>query len=94
MQSIGRILARESIKSRGIYEPSKIRGIVVVFPGTASGKAIDLVPPGYGLYQYARSIGASFTEEGIDNEVKDLLKNSLELVSDASATISMKTGSG
>jgi hypothetical protein len=88
MQSIGRILSSERIKSRGIYEPAKDKDpIKVVFPNKQTRNGRDLVPPGYGLYQYARSIGASFTEEDIENELKDLLKNSLELASDVSATI-------
>jgi hypothetical protein len=88
MQSIGRILSFERIKSSGTYEPAKDKGpIKVVFPNTPTRNGRDLIPPGYGLYQYAMSIGASFTEEDIENEIKDLLKNSLELASDVSVKI-------
>jgi hypothetical protein len=44
-------------------------------------KGISLTPPGYGLYRYAQSIGAAFTPEGIENEIKDILENGLELAS-------------
>ncbi len=38
-----------------------------------------LEPPGYRLLAYAREIGATFTDEGLENEMKDALENSLEL---------------
>ncbi len=38
-----------------------------------------LEPPGYRLLAYLREIGATFTDEGLENEMKDALENSLEL---------------
>lgn len=52
------------------------------FAAFAGGvKGISLLPPGYGLYKYSQSIGAVFTAEGLENEIKDVLENGLELVS-------------
>jgi hypothetical protein len=44
-------------------------------------KGITLSPPGYGLFNYAQKIGAAFTPEGLENEIKDVLENGLELAS-------------
>jgi hypothetical protein len=41
---------------------------------------IFITPPGYGLYSYAKSLGASFTREGLEDQIKDVLVNGLELV--------------
>ncbi len=51
--------------------------------GVSSGgvKGIALAPPGYGLFRYAQSIGAAFTPEGLENEIKDVMENGLELAS-------------
>jgi hypothetical protein len=46
-----------------------------------SVKGIYLIPPGYGLFKYSRSIGAVFTQEGLENEIKDVVENGLELAS-------------
>ncbi|HEY3274471.1 MAG TPA: hypothetical protein VGJ92_11940 [Methanocella sp.] len=56
----------------------KATGGVFVPPGTGAG-GLMLEPPGYGLLTYSREIGASFTDEGLENEIKDALENSLEL---------------
>jgi hypothetical protein len=53
-------------------------GRLFVTPGAGAG-GIMLEPPGYRLLAYMREIGATFTDEGIENEVKDALENSLEL---------------
>ena len=47
----------------------------------AGTPGIMLEPPGYGLLAYMRQIGATFTDEGLENEVRDALENSLELAS-------------
>lgn len=52
-----------------------------VFDVSGSTKGIMLTPPGRGLLAYAHSIGASFTEEGLENEIKDVLENGLEIAS-------------
>lgn len=44
-------------------------------------KGISLVPPGYGLFRYAVRIGAVFTDEGIENEIKDVMERGMELAS-------------
>jgi hypothetical protein len=52
------------------------------FSVSASGiKGISLAPPGYGLFRYAQNIGAAFTSEGLENQIKDVLENGLELAS-------------
>jgi predicted nucleic acid-binding Zn finger protein len=45
-----------------------------------------LLPPGYELYKYSQSIGAVFTPEGLENEIKDVMENGLELA----ASVSLK----
>jgi len=46
-----------------------------------------IYPPGHGLFLYVQRIGALFTEEGLENEIKDVLENSLEMASDVSVKI-------
>jgi hypothetical protein len=53
-------------------------GGIFVTPGKGAG-GIMLEPPGYRLLAYVRDIGATFTDEGLENEMKDALENSLEL---------------
>jgi hypothetical protein len=54
-----------------------------VFKVSGNGvKGLYLIPPGYGLFKYSRSIGAAFTKDGIENEIKDVVQNGLELASD------------
>ena len=51
---------------------------IFIQPGTGAG-GLMLEPPGYGLLAYVMGIGASFTDEGLESEVRDALENSLEL---------------
>jgi hypothetical protein len=44
-------------------------------------KGIVIDPPGLGLLAYSRSIGALFTPDSLEFEIKDLLQNGLELAS-------------
>jgi hypothetical protein len=53
-------------------------------------KGILLDPPGQGLFLYTQRIGAYFTPEGLESEIKDVMENGLELV----AKVSVKTGDG
>jgi hypothetical protein len=65
----------------GETDPSVLRqasGGIFVTPGEGAG-GILLEPPGYRLLAYVREIGATFTDEGLENEMKDALENSLEL---------------
>jgi hypothetical protein len=41
---------------------------------------IWLDPPGFGLFAYTRSIGANFTEENLEEELREVMCSSLELV--------------
>ncbi|MCM1567431.1 MAG: hypothetical protein NC238_16105 [Dehalobacter sp.] len=50
-------------------------------------KGIVIDPPGQGLYRYSRKIGALYTFEGLDSEIKDLLENGLELASGVKVVI-------
>ncbi|HUL62343.1 MAG TPA: hypothetical protein VLT35_04710, partial [Methanocella sp.] len=55
----------------------------------AGGEAIEgikLYPPGYALFQYAKSIGAKFTADDLEDSLKDVLDSGLELASDFSIT--------
>jgi hypothetical protein len=49
-----------------------------VRPGGSDGGVL-LEPSGYRLLAHLREIGATFTPEGLENELKDALENSLEL---------------
>jgi hypothetical protein len=52
------------------------------FNVSSSGvRGITLQPPGYELLRYAKNIGAVFTPEGLENEIKDVIVNGLELAS-------------
>lgn len=55
-----------------------------VFDVKGPVKGISLSPPGYGLFQHAVSIGAVFTPEGLESEIKDIIENGLELATSAS----------
>jgi hypothetical protein len=61
--------------------PSATGGLFVT-PGKGAG-GIMLEPPGYRLLAYLREIGATFSDEGLENDLKDALENSLELASHA-----------
>lgn len=50
-----------------------------VFEVSSEVKGITISPPGRGLFAYAQSIGAAFTDEGLENEIKDVMENGLEL---------------
>jgi hypothetical protein len=50
-------------------------------------KGIVIDPPGQGLYRYSRKIGALFTPDRLDYEIKDLLESGLELASGVRVTI-------
>jgi hypothetical protein len=92
---VGRILSSLMIEGRGIYVPASDAGATKVFipasgiPGDipSSGnvfvsgpdKGILLDPPGYGLFSCARRISPPFTDEGLGNEIADLMESGLEL---------------
>jgi hypothetical protein len=42
-------------------------------------KGIQLLPPGYGLYEYTLRMGAQYTADAVENEIKDAIGNSLDL---------------
>ncbi|AFD00167.1 hypothetical protein Mtc_1413 [Methanocella conradii HZ254] len=54
---------------------------VDVFYTRGSVKGISLLPPGYGLFRNAVEMGAVFTGEGLEGEIKDVLENGMELAS-------------
>jgi hypothetical protein len=45
--------------------------------------AISLIPPGYGLYEQAVKLGASFSSDNLGNDISDVIKNGLEIASSA-----------
>jgi hypothetical protein len=53
-------------------------GIHVQGPGFGE-KDIFVVPPGYGLMEHAKRLGATFTQEGLEDEMRDVLVNGFEL---------------
>lgn len=57
---------------------------VEVFDVKGPAKGISLAPPGLGLYQLASGMGAVFTQEGLESEMKDILENGMELASSVS----------
>jgi hypothetical protein len=92
---LGRILSSLLIEGRGIYVPASEAGRTKVFVPVAgapaevplsggifisgAGKGILLDPPGYGLLSCSRLICPTLTEEGLENEIADILENGLEL---------------
>jgi hypothetical protein len=68
----------------GENEIGLIRPGTDVFDVKGPVKGISLSPPGYGLFQHAVGIGAVFTPEGLESEVKDVIENGLELAASAS----------
>ncbi|OPY26716.1 MAG: hypothetical protein A4E28_02342 [Methanocella sp. PtaU1.Bin125] len=60
-----------------IVLPRAPGGIFVTPEGGAKGVLVE--PPGYGLLALARDNGATFTGEGLENEIKDALENGMEL---------------
>lgn len=63
--------------STGEIESVKAGG--PVFEVSGGVKGIALSPPGRGLLVYAQSIGATFSDEGLENEIRDILENGMEL---------------
>jgi hypothetical protein len=53
-------------------------GVQVQGPGFGE-KDIFVVPPGYGLMEHAKRLGATFTVEGLEDEMRDVLVNGFEL---------------
>src|SRR5271157_213983 len=65
----------------GLIDPG-----VGVFNNTGAVKGLSLNPPGHGLFLYALSIGAAFTDTGLENEIKDVMENGMEMA----AAVSVK----
>jgi hypothetical protein len=65
-----------------IVLPRAPGGIFVMPDGGAKGVLVE--PPGYGLLALAREAGATFTDEGLENEIRDALENSMELAGSVS----------
>ncbi len=61
----------------------KSRGLAFVQAPGARG--VYMVPPGEGLMEYAKSIGATFYPEGLEKVMRDIMVNGTELASYASA---------
>jgi uncharacterized membrane protein YidH (DUF202 family) len=99
---LGRILSSLLIEGRGIYVPASEAGRTKVFVPVAeapaeiplsggifvsgAGKGILLDPPGYGLLACSRLISPALTEEGLENEIADILENGLELARKVTVT--------
>lgn len=59
-----------------------------------SGKRVNgivLEPPGQGLLTYSWNMGAMFTADGLEHEIKDLLENGLEIASKVNVFIDDNT---
>ncbi len=63
---------------------SKLSPGVEVFDVRGPIKGLSLTPPGYGLFRNAVDMGAIFTLEGLESEIKDVMENGMELVSSLS----------
>jgi hypothetical protein len=48
---------------------------------------IMLIPPGFGLYSYARGIGAGFPGVNLEDELGDVFENSLELADEVTVAV-------
>jgi len=69
-------ISRVDEKNAGSLSPG-----AEVFDVRGPAKGISLTPPGYGLFQLATRMGAAFTQEGLEGEIKDVMENGLELAS-------------
>ncbi len=92
---VGRVLAALMIEGRGVYVPASEAGTARVFvpvgemvddvPLSGSvfvskgSKGMLLDPPGSGLLACTKQISPGFTEEGLGDEIADLLEGGLEL---------------
>lgn len=59
-----------------------------------SGKqllGLSLDPPGLALFRYAQSLGAYFTPDRLERDLRDVLENTLEIATRVSATIEGST---
>lgn len=72
-------VSRPGEKDIGLIRPG-----ADVFDVKGPVKGISLSPPGQGLFLHAVSIGAVFTPEGLESEIKDIIENGLELAASAS----------
>ncbi|MDI6896917.1 hypothetical protein [Methanocella conradii] len=66
-------------KSELIKEYGKNAGIAGMNISGIEG--ILITPPGQGLLEYAKSLGATFSAEGLESEIVDALVNGMELAS-------------
>jgi hypothetical protein len=96
---LGKILSSLLIEGRGVYVPASEGGCTKVFVPVAGtpaeiplaggvfvagpDKGVLLDPPGYGLLSCSRLISPPLTEEGLENEIADLLEGGLELAGKA-----------
>ncbi|BAI60943.1 conserved hypothetical protein [Methanocella paludicola SANAE] len=64
---------------------------IEVFDVKGPIKGISLTPPGYGLFELTSGMGAVFTREGLESEMKDVLENGLELASSVSVRLDGST---
>lgn len=62
------------------FEAMKASGGIFILPKDGA-RGILLNPPGYGLMRQARQIGISFSDAGLENELKDVLEKGMELAS-------------
>jgi hypothetical protein len=66
----------------GKADPASLPQSTGIFVTSGKGTGgIVLEPPGYRLLACLREIGATFTDKGLEDEMKDALKDSLELAS-------------
>jgi hypothetical protein len=70
------IRTNNSDLSKAYHDGDDIKNVRVSGMG-----GIFITPPGYGLLTYAKSLGATFTDEGLEDEITDVLVNGTELAS-------------
>ncbi len=67
------------VSEGGSREAALIKAGIHV-PGKGFGdQDVFVVPPGYGLMEHAERLGATFTEEGLEDEIRDVLVSGFEL---------------
>lgn len=62
---------------------ARLRPGVAVFDVAGPVKGISIVPPGLGLFRLATGMGAAFTHEGLEGEIRDVMESGMELASSA-----------
>lgn len=69
------------IPARGALVKEYSKGDGIMGMSVSGMEGILITPPGYGLLEHARSLGAAISAEGMESDIADVLANGMELAS-------------